>query len=102
MCRCVLLLVVLLVLYIFVIGGVAYVYMCDFLVDWMRLYFGFTCYFVYISIFVSCLVFLRILLCFMCSCFYIFVVGCSSSTPNEDIVGFKCGGSHKLFLHIFL
>jgi len=36
-------LVVFLVLCIFVVGGVAYVYMCDFLVGCMRLCFGFVC-----------------------------------------------------------
>ena len=39
----VLLLVVLLVLCILVVGGVAYVYMCIFFVDWVRLCFGFVC-----------------------------------------------------------
>ena len=40
---CVLLLEVFLVLCIFVVGRVAYVYMHRFLVDWMRLCFGFVC-----------------------------------------------------------
>jgi len=40
---CVLLLVVFLVLYIFVVSGVAYAYMCGFLVDMVRLCFGFVC-----------------------------------------------------------
>jgi len=41
--RNVLLLVMFLVLCIFVVGGVAYVLMCSFIVDWVRLYFGFVC-----------------------------------------------------------
>ena len=42
-CSCVLLLVVFLVLHIFVVGGVAYVYMCGSLVDRVRLCFRFVC-----------------------------------------------------------
>ena len=38
---CVLLLVVFLALCIFVVGGVAYLYMCGILVDWVRLCLGF-------------------------------------------------------------
>jgi len=40
---CVLLLVVFLVLCIFVVGGVASICMCGFIVDWVRLCFGFVC-----------------------------------------------------------
>ena len=40
---CVLLLVVLLALCIIVVGGVAFVYMCDLLVYWVRLCFRFVC-----------------------------------------------------------
>ena len=40
---CVLLLVVLLALFIIVVGGVAFVYMCDLLVYWVRMYFHFVC-----------------------------------------------------------
>ena len=43
MYRSVLLLVVFLVLCIFVVGGVAYVYMCGFIVDWLRSCYGFVC-----------------------------------------------------------
>jgi len=39
----VLLLVVFLALCIFVVSGIAYVYMCGFIVDWVRLCFGFVC-----------------------------------------------------------
>ena len=39
----VLLLMVLLVLCVFVVGGVAYVCMCGFIVDRVRLHFGFLC-----------------------------------------------------------
>ena len=38
---CVLLLVVFLALCILVVSGVAYVYICGFIVDWVRLCFGF-------------------------------------------------------------
>ena len=34
-------------------------------------------------------------------CFDVFVVGCGSSTPSEDIVRFRCGReSYTLFAHI--
>jgi len=52
-------------------------------------------------IFVSCLVLLYIFLCFCFLCF--FVLGCGSSTTNEDIVRFRCGReSHTLFTHNFV
>ena len=67
-----------------VVGGVSYVFMCGFpligracvLALCVRLY-----------IFVS---------------FAFLVLGCGSSAHNEDIVRFRCGGSHKPFLCIFL
>jgi len=57
---CVLLLVVFLALCIFMIGGVVYVYICYFIVAWVRLCFLFVCSFVYICVLlvVLCYVFL--------------------------------------------
>jgi len=57
---CVLLLVVLLVLYIFSVGGVDYVYIWDLVVELVR---G----------------------CVLC----VFAINCGSLTPNEDIVRFR-------------
>ena len=86
----VLFLVVFLVLYIFVVGGVTYVYMCGFLVDRVRLSFG-----IYVLV--------HPYLCLVSfSLFYIFVLSCGSSAPNEDIVRFRCGGSYALFEPIFV
>jgi len=49
-CSSVLLWVVLLILLFFIVGGIAYVYMCGFLVDKARLCFGFMCSFVHICV----------------------------------------------------
>jgi len=92
----VLLLVVFLTLCIFVGGGVTYAYMCGFLVDRVRLCFEFLCYFVYICILFSVLVYFTVFFVFV-----FVVVSCVSSTPNEDIVKFMCGGSHIPFSYIF-
>jgi len=35
--------------------------------------------------------------------FRIFILGCGSSAPNENIVRFRCGGeSYTLFAHYFV
>jgi len=66
---CVLLLVVFLALCILVVGGVAYIYMCGFLVDRIRWCFEFVCQFVYICVLFSFLCF--VLLCF---CFWLWLL----------------------------
>ena len=50
---------------------------------------------------------LYILVCLVFSvlCSYVFVLGCGSLSPNEDIVRFRCGWggeSYTLFAHIFV
>ena len=53
---------------------------------------------VLVHIYLSCFVFFILYLC-------VFVLGCGSSAPNEDIVRFRCWGrgeSYILFAHIFV
>ena len=77
----------------FVVGVVAYVYMCGFLVDWVRLCLNLC---VSLYIFVSCLVFFIL-------CFCTFIPGYVSSTPNEHIVRLRGEGeSYTLVAHIFV
>jgi len=79
-----------------VVGAVAYVYMCGFLVELVRLCFGFVYLFVYIYVLFS------VLVCFIVFCISVFfVLGCNSLAPNDDIVRFRCGGMYP-FPHIFM
>ena len=48
------------------IGGVAYLNMCGFSVDWLRLCFGFMCYFVY-----SCVLFGSLYIVVLCFLFLV-------------------------------
>jgi len=81
-------------LYISLVGGDAYAYMCGFLVDSVRL--CWICVLVCIYICVSFSILYYVL------CFCAFVVGGASLTPNEDIVRFRCGGgSHIPFSTYF-
>jgi len=73
MCSCVLLLMVFLASCIFVVGGVAYVYMCGFIVEWVRWHFAFVCKVVYICVLFSVLVYFIIFLCF---CIFVLLVWC--------------------------
>ena len=63
----------------------------------MRLCFGFVCEFVYICVLFSVLLYFIVFYLFV-----FFVLSCVSSTPNEDIVRFRCGGSHIPFFGLFL
>jgi len=96
--------VVLLDWYIFIFGGVSCVYMCGFVVDWVRLFFlvsVLACvYMSSLSLFVG-----FVLFCVSCVCDFVFVCffgGCDSLAPNEDIVRFMCGGGKSYILCIFL
>jgi len=86
--------VVLLDWYISVFGGVSFVYMCGFVVDWVRLCFWVSVlacvYMSSLSLFVG-----FVLFCVSCVCDFVFVCVCGSSdslAPNKDIMRFRCGG----------
>jgi len=95
----VLLLELLLHWYIFVVSDVGFVYMCTLLVDWVRLCF-------WISV-LAC-VYVCLFTVFLCSTLFcvlcIFYGCCDFSTPNKDIMRFRCGSGEVLypFEHIFV
>ena len=81
-------------MYIFVFVGVSFVYMCGFVVDWVRLCFWVSMlasvYMSSLSLFVG-----FVLFCVSCVCDFVFVYFCGGSdslAPYEDIVRSRCGG----------
>jgi len=84
------LLVVFLALWIFVVGGVAYVHMHGFLVDRVKLCFGFVCEFIHICVLFRFLYFVFLFLCV------------ASRSPTRTLWDLGIGGSRIPFLHIFL
>jgi len=74
-------------------------YMCNLLVNWIRLYFGFVCQLVFMYVYSNFFVgFVSFFI--LCA----FRVSYGSLTPNEDIVRFRCGGGLAAypFVDIFL